>query len=180
MNAEQKRLAREIFADALEKDDPRERVALVAQACGPDPELRQLVDALLQAHERAGQLPAPTMLVQPEQFIGEGPGTVIGRYKLLQEIGQGGFGVVFMAEQLEPVQRKVALKIIKAGMDTREVIARFEAERQALALMDHPNIAKIYDAGVTGGPLTPSLAPSAATARQRGESEGERVPQAGE
>ncbi len=149
MNAEQKRLAREIFADALEKDDPRERAAFVEQACGTDPELRQLVDALLQAHERAGQLPGPTILVAPEQLIGEGPGTVIGRYKLLQEIGQGGFGVVFMAEQLEPVQRKVALKIIKAGMDTREVIARFEAERQALALMDHPNIARVLDAGAT-------------------------------
>src|SRR5512136_2883676 len=148
MNAEQKRLAREIFADALEKDDPRERVAFVEQACGTDSELRQLVDALLQAHEGAGQLPAPTLLVAPEQLIGEGPGTVIGRYKLLQEIGQGGFGVVFMAEQLEPVQRKVALKIIKPGMDTKEVIARFEAERQALALMDHPNIAKVFDGGI--------------------------------
>src|SRR2546423_1134994 len=77
-------------------------------------------------------------------------GTMIGRYKLLQEIGEGGFGVVFMAEQQEPVQRKVALKIIKAGMDTREVIARFEAERQALALMDHPNIAQVLDGGSTG------------------------------
>jgi eukaryotic-like serine/threonine-protein kinase len=124
-------------------------VAFVEQACGTDPELRQLVDALLQAHERAGQLPGPTLLVAPEQLIGEGPGTVIGRYKLLQEIGQGGFGVVFMAEQLEPVQRKVALKILKPGMDTKEVIARFEAERQALALMDHPNIARVLDAGAT-------------------------------
>src|SRR5207342_777303 len=77
------------------------------------------------------------------------PGTVIGRYKLLEPIGEGGYGVVFMAEQTSPVQRKVALKIIKAGMDTRQVIARFEAERQALALMDHPNIAKVFDAGTT-------------------------------
>ena len=79
----------------------------------------------------------------------EKPGTVIGRYKLLEQIGEGGFGVVFMAEQEEPVRRKVALKIIKPGMDTKEVIARFEAERQALAMMDHPNIAKVLDAGAT-------------------------------
>src|SRR5205814_3773455 len=81
--------------------------------------------------------------------IGEGPGNVIGRYKLLQQIGEGGFGTVFMAEQQEPVRRMVALKIIKAGMDTREVVARFEAERQALALMDHPNIARVLDGGAT-------------------------------
>ena len=85
----------------------------------------------------------------PEQPLTEGPGTVIGRYKLLQQIGEGGFGVVFMAEQQEPVRRKVALKIIKPGMDSRAVVARFEAERQALALMDHPNIAHIFDGGTT-------------------------------
>ena len=78
----------------------------------------------------------------------EGPGSKIGPYKLLQQIGEGGFGFVYMAEQHEPLRRKVALKIVKPGMDTREVIARFEAERQALALMDHPNIAKVFDAGV--------------------------------
>ena len=83
--------------------------------------------------------------------LSEKPGTIIGRYKLLQEIGEGGFGVVYMAEQTEPVRRKVALKIIKPGMDTKQVIARFEAERQALALMDHPNIAKVLDAGTTRG-----------------------------
>ena len=88
----------------------------------------------------------PATLDQP---ITEKPGTVIGRYKLLEQIGEGGFGVVFMAEQEEPVRRKVALKIIKPGMDTKEVIARFEAERQALAIMDHPNIAKVLDAGAT-------------------------------
>ena len=81
--------------------------------------------------------------------LAERPGTTIGRYKLLEQIGEGGMGVVYMAEQREPVRRKVALKIIKPGMDTREVIARFEAERQALALMDHPNIAKVLDAGAT-------------------------------
>jgi serine/threonine protein kinase len=79
----------------------------------------------------------------------ERPGNRIGSYKLLQEIGEGGMGTVFMAEQTEPVQRKVALKVIKAGMDSRQVIARFEAERQALALMDHPNIAKVFDGGAT-------------------------------
>src|ERR1043165_4329615 len=94
-----------------------------------------------------GLLPTPK---PPESdFQVERPGTVIGRYKLLEKIGEGGFGIVFMAEQVEPVQRKVALKIIKAGMDTREVVARFEAERQAIALMDHPNIARALDAGAT-------------------------------
>ena len=81
--------------------------------------------------------------------LSEGPGTVIGRYKLLEKIGEGGMAVVYMAEQTEPIRRKVALKIIKLGMDTRQVIARFEAERQALALMDHPSIAKVLDAGAT-------------------------------
>lgn len=94
---------------------------------------------------------AATIRVDPDADATiERPGTVIGRYKLLEQIGEGGFGVVYMAEQIEPVQRKVALKVVKAGMDTKEVIARFEAERQALALMDHPNIAKILDAGVIG------------------------------
>src|SRR5207248_6807507 len=85
--------------------------------------------------------------------IKEKPGDRIGRYKLLEKIGEGGCGVVYMAEQEEPVRRRVALKVIKLGMDTEAVIARFEAERQALAMMDHPNIAKIYDAGITGSPL---------------------------
>ena len=84
-----------------------------------------------------------------EASIGEKPGDRIGRYKLLQQIGEGGYGVVYMAEQEEPVRRQIALKIIKPGMDTKSVMARFEAERQALALMDHPNIAKVFDAGAT-------------------------------
>src|SRR5205807_8086513 len=87
-----------------------------------------------------------TILAAP---LSEGPGTVIEKYKLLEKLGEGGFGVVYMAEQKQPVKRRVALKIIKVGMDTREVVARFEAERQALAVMDHPNIAKIHDAGAT-------------------------------
>ena len=94
----------------------------------------------------------PSML--PE--IGEQPGTIIGPYKLLEQIGEGGFGVVFMAEQQQPVRRKVALKIIKPGMDTRQVIARFEAERQALALMDHPNIARVLDGGETADRAGPT------------------------
>src|SRR5262249_30272432 len=84
--------------------------------------------------------------------ITEQPGTVIGPYKLLEQIGEGGFGVVFLAEQTEPIRRKVALKVLKPGMDTRQVVARFEAERQALAIMDHPNIAKVHDGGMTGEP----------------------------
>src|SRR5439155_13380497 len=91
----------------------------------------------------------PTVALPQSDFVIERTGTMIGRYKLLEKIGEGGFGVVYMAEQVEPVQRKVALKIIKAGMDTKEVIARFEAERQAIALMDHPNIARALDAGAT-------------------------------
>jgi serine/threonine protein kinase len=98
----------------------------------------------------AGGPVAATIKVEPEaDMVAEATGLRIGRYKLLEKIGEGGFGVVYLAEQIEPVQRKVALKIIKAGMDTRQVIARFEAERQALALMDHPNIARVLDAGAT-------------------------------
>ena len=93
--------------------------------------------------------PPPGLAAHIDQPIREGPGTVIGPYKLLEPIGEGGMGVVYMAEQMQPVRRKVALKVIKPGMDTRQVIARFEAERQALALMDHPNIARILDAGAT-------------------------------
>src|SRR5207245_7577937 len=93
---------------------------------------------------------APAHLpVTVNQPISDGPGTVIGPYKLLEQIGEGGFGVVFMAEQLQPIRRKVALKVLKPGMDTRQVVARFEAERQALALMDHPNIAQVFDGGET-------------------------------
>jgi tetratricopeptide (TPR) repeat protein len=139
-----------VFLAAIERCGP-ERAAYLDGACGGDAELRGRVEELLVAHEQMGsfheqQDPAgvPTADFAP---IAEAPGTTIGRYKLLQKIGEGGFGVVFMAEQREPVVRKVALKIIKPGMDTREVIARFEAERQALALMDHPNIARVLDAG---------------------------------
>jgi len=106
-------------------------------------------ESSLAAQRHGAESPKRTILVREPDVLPERTGMMIGRYKLLQQIGEGGFGVVFMAEQQEPVQRKVALKIIKAGMDTREVIARFEAERQALALMDHPNIAQVLDAGAT-------------------------------
>ncbi|MCP4251526.1 MAG: protein kinase [bacterium] len=142
-----------IFHAALEKGTAAERAAYLDGACGADPTLRDRVDALLAAHDRDhGFLEHPT--AESDATIGlgsltEGPGTVIGRYKLLQQIGQGGFGVVYLAEQSEPVKRRVALKIIKLGMDTKQVIARFEAERQALAMMDHANIARVFDAGAT-------------------------------
>jgi serine/threonine protein kinase/tetratricopeptide (TPR) repeat protein len=144
---------RDIFIQVLERDDPSEREAVLDGACGTDAELRRRVERLLAEHERQESFildsPPPEVGVTVNQQITEQPGTTIGSYKLLQQIGEGGFGVVFMAEQTHPVQRTVALKIIKPGMDTRQVIARFEAERQALAMMDHPNIAKVLDAGTT-------------------------------
>jgi WD40 repeat protein len=140
---------KEIFSQALEKKTGTERAVFVSEACGGDCELRREVESLLLANAGAGEFLGKTMVLSRSDFTIERSGTMIGRYKLLQRIGEGGFGVVYMAEQIEPVQRKVALKVIKAGMDTREVVARFEAERQALALMDHPNIARVFDAGAT-------------------------------
>ena len=130
-----------------------ERNEYLDQACGTDADLRRQVGELLTAHSKVGSF-LDTPPLDPDATlevptIGEVTGTRIGRYKILQEIGEGGFGTVYMAQQEEPVSRKVALKIIKHGMDTRQVIARFEAERQALALMDHPNIARVFDAGAT-------------------------------
>jgi WD40 repeat protein/serine/threonine protein kinase len=138
-----------IFAQALEKKLTAERESFLAEVCKDQPELRQEVESLLRAHEHAGDFLEQTAPMPAPEFVMESIGTRIGRYKLLERIGEGGFGVVYMAEQQEPVTRKVALKVIKAGMDTREVIARFEAERQALALMDHPNIARVFDGGAT-------------------------------
>jgi serine/threonine protein kinase/WD40 repeat protein len=144
---------RTIFERALDLDDPQERAAFLDEACGREAALRSRVDALLRSHEQAADFLAGVAAAEREEFpyqpISEAPGTVIGRYKLLEQIGEGGFAFVFMAEQEEPVRRKVALKIIKPGMDTKEVIARFEAERQALAMMDHPKIAMVLDAGAT-------------------------------
>ncbi len=138
----------EVFNEAKGRPAGAERDRFVAESCRDDAALLEQVRSLLQANEGAGDflknsIPAPTVLLT------EKPGDRIGRYKLLQQIGEGGCGVVYMAEQEEPVRRRVALKVIKLGMDTKSVIARFEAERQALALMDHPNIAKVLDAGAT-------------------------------
>ena len=142
-----------IFAEALQLS-AAERSVYLERACGADEELGQRVGRLLKAHDQAGDFleqPAPEAVPEgrAEVSVGEKPGDWIGRYKLLQQIGEGGCGVVYMAEQEQPVRRRVALKIIKAGMDTKSVMARFEAERQALALMDHPSIAKVFDAGAT-------------------------------
>jgi eukaryotic-like serine/threonine-protein kinase len=134
-----------------------ERASFLEKVAAGDADLRRRLEALLKAHadpdsflaQPAVPFAAPFDLLSGDPPLTEGAGTVIGPYKLLQQIGEGGMGVVFMAEQLRPVQRVVALKIIKPGMDTRQVIGRLEAERQALALMDHPNIAKVIDAGAT-------------------------------
>jgi serine/threonine protein kinase len=142
-----------LFIGALERD-PSERSAFLDSACAGNAILRGRVEKLLLAHEHATNFmeePAAPHAATIDEQITEEPGTVIGPYKLLQQIGEGGMGTVFMAEQAQPVQRKVALKIIKQGMDSRQVIARFEAERQALALMDHPHIAKVLDAATEGG-----------------------------
>jgi serine/threonine protein kinase/tetratricopeptide (TPR) repeat protein len=165
MSVDPQRL-KQVYLGAAEIPDSAQREAWLAQECGQDLALLAKVQALLKAREGPESfldrlappeaappevIPAPRPV--PAATIGERaserPGTVIGPYKLLQQIGEGGMGTVFMAEQTHPVQRKVALKIIKPGMDTRAVIARFEAERQALALMDHPNIAKVHDGGET-------------------------------
>jgi serine/threonine protein kinase len=139
-----------IFLQALQKPMPSERAAFVQQACAQDAELRRDVEGLLRAHEQAGSfLQSGLQTDTIDNCGGECPGATIGSYKLLEQIGEGGFGIVFMAEQQQPVRRKVAVKILKPGMDTRQVVARFEAERQALALMDHPGIARVFDGGQT-------------------------------
>jgi WD40 repeat protein len=148
----------EIFERVMTLASGEAREAYLLGACGRNRELRKSVDELLAAFNEAGELaflqtgdrsPGAQTILADVPLDEEGPGTVIGRYKLLQQIGEGGMGVVYMAEQEEPVRRRVALKIIKLGMDTKSVIARFEAERQALARMDHPNIAKVLDGGST-------------------------------
>jgi serine/threonine protein kinase/Flp pilus assembly protein TadD len=145
-----------IFGEAVEHSSPEERAAFLAKACAGDAGRRARVEALLRAYEAAGNFlqgnppPSEAVATVDQPPVVEGAGTVIGPYKLLEQIGEGGFGIVFMAEQQEPIRRKVALKVLKPGMDSKQVIARFEAERQALALMDHPHIAKVLDAGQTG------------------------------
>ena len=148
---------REIFDAALDQPSPEARAAFLERATAGDPKLRKAVEELLANNQedtfleqgvteplRHSMEVAGKLTLHEEQI-----GDSIGRYKLLEKIGEGGFGVVYRAEQREPVRRQVAVKVIKLGMDTRSVIARFEAERQALALMDHPNIAKVLDAGAT-------------------------------
>ncbi|MCI0704413.1 MAG: serine/threonine-protein kinase, partial [Planctomycetia bacterium] len=142
-----------VFLAAADLTTGADRGALLDNLCGADAELRRRVETLLEAHEAPGSFLEPLAPLQVSTVdtprATEGPGTLIGPYKLLEQIGEGGFGVVFMAEQTQPVRRKVALKVLKPGMDTRQVVARFEAERQALAIMDHPNIAKVLDGGAT-------------------------------
>ncbi len=143
-----------IFHNARLINNPADRAAYLDNACEGDAELRAEIDALLKADDKAGEFlrtdqHATASRLPWEDELSEGPGTRIGPYKILQRIGEGGFGAVFLAEQSEPVRRRVALKIIKPGMDSRQVIARFEAERQALALMNHPHIARVLDGGLT-------------------------------
>ena len=145
MGDEQDRLM-DLFNEARAKRSAEEREACLTAACGGDDMLRRQVEVLLRAHAQAGNFLKPP---SDDALEGEVPGTVIVHYKLLEKLGEGGCGVVYMAEQEEPIRRRVAFKLIKLGMDTKQVIARFEAERQALALMDHPNIAKVLDAGAT-------------------------------
>jgi WD40 repeat protein/serine/threonine protein kinase len=165
---------RDLFIAALQKDDPAERAAYLAAACGSDADLRRRVERLLRLHADAGSFleqpaVAPGETVDPEPGgphgepeqvdiertreeqspLVEAVGTRIGSYKLIQKLGEGGMGVVWVAEQTEPVKRRVALKVIKPGMDSARILQRFEAERQALALMDHTNIAKVFDGGRT-------------------------------
>lgn len=151
----------EILKEALERSAGEERANYLDEACGgDDAAFRREIEELIEAHADApsvlGRVQGmakganlTTLLEGEGDEVGEAPGDSIGPYKLLQKIGEGGFGAVYLAEQAEPVQRRVALKIIKAGMDSREVIARFEVERQVLAMMEHPNIAKVFDAGAT-------------------------------
>ncbi|MGH7202619.1 MAG: serine/threonine-protein kinase [Planctomycetaceae bacterium] len=145
----------DIFLAALEQGTPEERAAFLDTACKDDADLRRRVERLLGAYPKAGEFLEPPARPAGEETVayvpgGEQAGTVIaGRYKLLEQIGEGGMGAVWVAEQIQPVRRKAALKLIKAGMDSKSVLARFEAERQALALMDHPHIAKVLDGGVT-------------------------------
>src|SRR5947209_8781628 len=141
-----------LFIEALEREDPAERAAFLDRTCAGDPALRQRIERLLLRHQQPGgflEAPAPALAATLDEPAGERSGAAVGPYKLLEPLGEGGFGVVFLAEQTQPVRRKVALKVLKPGMDSKQVIARFEAERQALALMDDPHIARVYDGGVT-------------------------------
>jgi serine/threonine protein kinase len=157
--------AKAVFDHALEISSPAERTAYLEQVCADDPELGQKVASLLRAHEEAGSfmdkpaIPVPATRVVPLTVddqswtcpppSSEGLGARIGLYTLVEQLGEGGMGAVYLAEQEQPIRRQVALKIIKPGMDSAQIVARFEAERQALTMMDHPNIARVFDAGAT-------------------------------
>src|SRR5439155_9923152 len=163
----------EIFNAALEITAAEDRAAYLDSVCAGDPALRKKIDSLLVAYEKGSDtLDELTRKTSRDEAGRVGtdcaPNSVIGRYKLLEKIGEGGFGVVYLAEQNEPVKRRVALKIIKLGMDTRQVVARFEAERQALAMMDHPNIAKVFDAGVTDAAVAAGILPASEPGFQPG------------
>ena len=143
---------RDLFNDALDIKDPTERAAFVDKQCGEDVTLADRLRAMLKCQDEEDDFLSEEHL-QPHELdlsgIGVCEGATIDKYKLLEEVGEGGFGIVFRAEQTEPLKRNIAVKIIKPGMDTRQVIARFEAERRALALMDHPHIARVLDGGTT-------------------------------
>src|SRR5262245_29762905 len=161
MNTDFERI-RQLFLTIAEQPSTQWE-ALLDEACRNDPQLRQQVAQLLKAHAEGGGVldrdAAGGELTRPYESSAERPGTTVGPYKLIEQIGEGGMGTVFMAEQTEPVRRMVAVKIITPGMDSRQVLARFDAERQALAIMDHPNIAKVLDAGTTGTPSPLPLSP---------------------
>jgi hypothetical protein len=150
---------RDVFIAALQKDDPAGRQAYLDEACAGQPELRRQVENLLRLYEGAGsflekaadEVPATGPVPDGAGHASSraAPGAILGPYKLIERIAEGGMGTVWMAQQTEPIKRLVAVKLIKAGMDSKQVIARFEAERQALAMMDHQNIARVYDAGTT-------------------------------
>jgi serine/threonine protein kinase/tetratricopeptide (TPR) repeat protein len=144
---------RSLFLDAVENHTPEQWGVFLDGVCGADHVLRGRVEVLLRAHTNSNRLldrPTHGLVANSSEPSPEHTGTIVGSYKLMEQVGEGGFGIVFRAEQQQPVRREVAIKILKPGMDSRQVVARFEAERQALALMDHPNIARVLDGGQTG------------------------------
>ena len=140
-----------IFGKAIELGSTKQRAAYLDEVCGTDEALRAEVESLLAAHEKAVEfLVQPVGALTTDDYLqsSEILGKLIGHYKLREKLGEGGMGTVYVADQTEPVQRRVAIKLIKSGSDSKSLLARFEQERQALALMDHPNIAKVLDAGI--------------------------------